>query len=164
MVRGTTVAAVAALLATSAGAGAGAGEVLWRTLNDATLTAELVGTEVEGYYSDGRHFTENMTPELKTFYDADDVTTDGTYWVAADRLCFSYAAPISTGCFEVWQRSENCYDNYFMPDGADPASTIAQRALGLGWDSRMWRTNAPSTCPAAAVADRGAAPLTLASR
>jgi hypothetical protein len=144
------VAAAAALWAGGASAGQ---DVLWRSLTDATLNAELVGTVVEGFYSDGRHFTEDMQPSLKTFYEADDVTTDGTYWVAADRLCFSYTAPISTGCFEVWQRSKNCYDNYFMPAEGDPSSTLAQRMLGLAWDSRMWRTAEPSTCPAAAVAD-----------
>lgn len=158
------IVAAATLAVTATGAGQ---DAMWRNLTTATLGAELVGTVVEGFYSDGRHFVEDMRPDLRTFYRADDVTTDGTYWVAADRLCFSYAAPISTGCFEVWQRSKNCYDNYFMPEDTVPSSTFAQRMLGFAWDSRMWRADEASTCPAAAVA--GAAPspgvgLALAGR
>lgn len=129
---------------------------LWRSLDASGMRQQFVGRLIKGTYSDGEHFSEELKADMTTFYEDAGTSTPGEYELRGEFICFAYPVPIETGCFRVWQRSENCYDMYIAEGQGFPSVGLYQRMVGTGWDSRFWRDDAPSTCPAAQLA--GAAP------
>lgn len=145
---GRRLALALVLLAAAAPSAAGdARTPLWRSLDAATMRTIFVGTKIEGVYSDGEGFTEELKVDMTTFYRDDDDATPGEYELKGEFLCFAYPVPIDTGCFRVWQRSENCFDMYIAEGQGFPAVGYYQRLTGTGWDSRFWRTDREPTCP-----------------
>ena len=143
---------VALALPTLAGAQAQEQPTLWRSLDAAGMREEFVGHLVKGVYADGEHFSEELKADMTTFYEDAGASTPGEYELRGEFICFAYPVPIETGCFRVWQRSENCYDMYIAEGQGFPSVGLYQRMVGTGWDSRFWRDDAPSTCPAAQLA------------
>lgn len=110
------------------------------------IESVLLGQSVRGEYSDGREFTEFFGSDMTSRYTEDGRTTAGTVRFEGNLMCFTYAGEaLSGGCFEVWRRSDNCFDFYGATEGVASAS-LRQRREGTGWTARTWRRDAPSTC------------------
>ncbi|WP_420392590.1 hypothetical protein [Acuticoccus sp.] len=144
--------AVAWLASSAAADPATRDDVKWRSLDAAAIARELVGSTVEGRYASGGSFTEELRADLTTLYRDDAVDTPGTFTLEGEAICFAYPVPLETGCFLVWQRSQNCYDLYFAAGQGRVAASLAQRTLGVGWDARFWRTEDETTCPTIGLA------------
>lgn len=152
---GAVAGAAAALLATilaitpALPAVDGAGEALqYREMTRLDIQRELIGHAVEGHYASGVSFAEAFNEDLTSDYADENGATRGVMSFKGDTMCFAYPdeGRMSGGCFIVWQRSENCYDFYAAQNGQAYAGYFA-RSLGVDWDARVWRQNAPSTCP-----------------
>lgn len=121
----------------------------WRVLSEADIKVDLIGRTIEGHYPRGEPFTEALYLDFSTDYSDSLRRAPGVVSFRQDAMCFAYpvATDVAGGCFIVWQRSPNCYDFYAVRDG-EAFATVFERSLGLGWDARVWRTDAGSTCPA----------------
>ncbi len=147
-----SIAAVVATLYLSPAAMAEEQPVLWRSLDGEDLRQRFVGSTIEGVYSTGEAFSEELKRDMSTFYRDQDDATPGQYELKGEFICFAYPVPIETGCFRVWQRSANCYDMYIAEGQGFPAAGLYQRMVGTGWDSRFWRADEEPTCPGAQLA------------
>ena len=124
----------------------------WRQLTAQEAAAAFVGQTIEGVYADGRWWSEDIASDGTTAYREDDLSAAGSYWFAGERMCFLYRDPLDGGaCFELWQRSANCYDVYPADDDGTIRAALWQRVVGVLWHARFWRTGHPSTCPAQAM-------------
>lgn len=107
------------------------------------------GNTVIGEYQDGRQWDEMFKADGSTIYREGNYRIAGVLTSQAGKVCFSYptAKSVSGGCFEIWQRSANCFDFYGISD--PPKSTDAnerQKRLSIGWTARAWVSQFPSTC------------------
>ncbi|WMS42541.1 hypothetical protein RDV64_21150 [Acuticoccus sp. MNP-M23] len=125
---------------------------LWRQLDDGALQTILRGHPTEGVYNDGMRFFEELRADMTTQYQDDKWKTAGVYRIENGEICFAYDQPMDTGCFEVWQRSENCFDLYFTGPRTTPNASYMNRLTGTGWDARFWLADRPATCPEAGLA------------
>lgn len=120
------------------------------------ITQTFAGQEVAGVYNEGTAFTEDLRADGTTQYSEPTVLTDGRWWVTQDAICFEYEQPLDTGCFRIWQRSQNCYDQYFLGPvdarGSIEVPPLAEQRAGLSYDSRFWRVSEPSTCALGEIA------------
>ncbi len=142
----------AATLPSAVAPAAARDNALWRQLDDALLESIVVGKPTEGIYNSGDRFYEELRSDMTTLYQDDQWKSGGVYRVEGGELCFSYDEPINTGCFVVWQRSENCFDLYFTGERGLPPASYMNRLTGTGWDARFWLADRPATCPEAGLA------------
>lgn len=109
----------------------------------------MKGNTIIGEYQDGRQWDEMFKADGSTLYREDNYRIIGRVYSNAGKVCFSYptAKSATGGCFEIWQRSANCFDFYGISD--PPKSTDAterQKRLSIGWTARAWLSQFPSTC------------------
>lgn len=152
--RRRALAAVLAALTVAAADAPGAAaddDFRYRALSRDEIVSELIGRNVAGTYASGDGFTETFGPDGASHYRDDGREAEGIMSFRDDAFCFSYPfAEMSGGCFIVWQRSANCYDFYAVR-GDTPYAGLIERSLGIGWDARVWRTDAAGTCPAVSM-------------
>ena len=114
------------------------------------IRSTLLGATILGEYSNGLEWQERMNQDLTTNYSEGKQTINGRISFRNYLMCFTYgeASELTSGCFEVWQRSSNCFDFYgtISPTNDKTAATLAQKHLAQGWTARGWKSNQPSTC------------------
>lgn len=120
----------------------------YREMSRLDIEEELIGRAVDGHYASGVPFSEAFNADLTSDYSDENGEARGVMSFRGDTFCFAYPddGTMSGGCFVVWQRSDNCYDFYAALNGQAYAGFLA-RSLGVDWDARVWRKDAPSTCP-----------------
>lgn len=133
----------------------------WHALDAGEMRDRFVGFKIEGVYNNGEAFSEELKADMTTFYRDQNSETPGEYELRDEFICFAYPVPIDTGCFRVWQRSANCYDMYIAEGQGFPAVGYYQRMVGIGWDSRFWRSDEEPTCPGNQLAGRPGGGATL---
>jgi hypothetical protein len=108
------------------------------------IISAFVGQQLAGVYPRGTAWKERIRPDGTSDYREGGARRDGRWWLRGDHFCFSYALPMSGGCFQVVTVGRNCYELYAVGigGGAEPSPPIAQNF----WNGRMWREDLPATC------------------
>ena len=107
---------------------------------------------MQGEYPDGRQWTETFNTDMTSRYVESGQVSRGAMRFDGSNLCFTYASGFSGGCFEVWRRSDNCFDFYAIADDGSVTATTRQRQEGQGWTARAWFEGRKSTCIADQIA------------
>lgn len=103
----------------------------------------LLGTRLAGEYPSGRQWAEQINSDGSTIYVEDGKISAGRTTINGPIICFTYERePLQGGCFEVWRRSDNCFDFY----ASDSDASLDDRRFGQGWSARGWYSNKPATC------------------
>ena len=123
-----------------------------RTLSPAQFTALVGGRVLMGEYPDGRAWREKFLDRENSIYSEGGQHMPGKVSAKNRYVCFSYnlQSGLVGGCFEIWQRSANCFD--FYGTGGDDKRTVAseqQKRLSLAWGARGRLADRPSTCVSA---------------
>lgn len=129
---------------------------------------ELLGTKLNGEYSSGRRWSEQLNSNFTSLYEENGSTLSGQLSVAGNQICFSYLSSEGGendvdkgggsgmgglsingvgGCFEVWKRSANCYDFY----SATSPPPLRVRRFARSWLARAWRASDEPTCQSTPV-------------
>jgi hypothetical protein len=134
---GALLAAVAGLSDASGDDGA------WMTGTD--ISQAFVGKTIEGWYVDGRPFTERYGPDSRLAYSESGRTIVGRWSITAGTLCTIYDTDPTGGCFRVSRVSENCFVFYFVAR-AEEAVPRAETS-DLYWVARGSISGEAATCP-----------------
>ena len=108
------------------------------------IRAEMFGQMFTGEYKSGARWAERFNPNMTSIYVEDGKPIHGHMQFEGFTLCFEYPyrSDLQGGCFEVWKRSDNCFDFY----GTQDIASLDQRRWGRGWTARAWISDQPSTC------------------
>ena len=120
-------------------------------LTAAQFLKRMTKNTIIGEYQDGRQWTERFNADGTTLYREQNFVITGKVVSQSGKVCFTYPtiSGATGGCFEIRQRSANCFDFYGIsnqPNRTD--ATNLQKRLSLGWTARAWLSNTPSTCVA----------------
>lgn len=124
------------------GLGAARGEQLF---GEDDIRRELIGQHAAGIYPSGAAWEETFGSDGTTLYAEGRRTHPGRWFIRSGLFCFSYDAGPSSGCFQVWRVSPNCYELFTILDPDVPAERPESRT-GRSWNGRMWRAAEASTC------------------
>ena len=114
-----------------------------KPLTGSEIRSALFGKLFTGEYPNGSGWAERFNLDFTSDYSEDNRITRGKMTLNGNILCFTYAdIDQSGGCFEVWQRGENCFD-FYSPTGN---ASLDERRFGQGWQARGWQAGSPSTC------------------
>jgi len=106
------------------------------------------GKTMTGEYADGQAWAEKFGTDGTSHYSQNGKVFIGKMSMKGDFICFQYAPDtgFSGGCFEVWKRSENCFDFYSINGSGQPSASYDQKRYGRAWDARAWYPQKKSTC------------------
>jgi len=108
------------------------------------VVAAFVDQQLSGVYPSGLPWSELIRSDGTSDYREGGNRREGRWWLRGHHFCFSYAMPMSGGCFRVVRVGANCYELYAVtPSGDAPAAP--PNAEGH-WNGRMWRDSAAPTC------------------
>jgi len=119
-------------------------------LNARQTVEALQGKTLIGEYPDGAQWSETFNADNSTLYREGNFQVIGQMEERDTVVCFSYPSEqnLTGGCFEVWRRSENCFD-FYGTEYATSMKTSAsetQKTMSIAWSARGWFANMPSTC------------------
>jgi len=121
----------------------------WMT-EEAMRTA-FIGKTLDGHYGNGITWTEIYLANGRLDYRETTRQAAG-YWYFRDRhvFCTFYDPPhrpaLTGGCWNALKTSANCYEFYLADITAKEPDEGESGDLGVRWNARAWRQDAPSTC------------------
>ena len=121
-----------------------------KAMNKEEIGKALFGQSMSGEYPNGQQWQESFNEDGSTVYSEGNTKVTGKMQRRDNVVCFEYRADTGMvgGCFEVWQRSANCFDFYGTKSATNDqtTATAAQKRLSLAWSARAWYSDKPSTC------------------
>ena len=126
------------------GAVQAAAQLVLTPLNQSQIRSVMFGQMFTGEYSNGAQWAERLNPNMTSVYVEDGKAIHGHMEFRGSILCFEYPNQpnLNGGCFEIWQRGNNCFDFY----GSQSTVSFEDRRLGRNWTARAWNADQPSTC------------------
>jgi hypothetical protein len=112
-------------------------------MNRNEIVAAFANRQLSGIYPSGLPWSELIRSDGTSDYREGERRREGRWWMRGHNFCFSYAPPMSGGCFRVVRIGTNCYELYAVNpgDGPSPAPGADE-----DWNGRMWRDDVPPTC------------------
>ena len=113
------------------------------SMNRDEIVAAFVDRQLSGVYPSGLPWSELIRSDGTSDYREGERRREGRWWMRDHNFCFSYALPMSGGCFRVVRIGSNCYELYAVNPGDRPAPAPSTEEQ---WNGRMWRDDVPPTC------------------
>ena len=120
-----------------------------RWMTETAMRTAFIGKTLDGYYADGKDFTETYTPDGRLDYRESRRKLSGYWYFQGNAFCTIYdpGQDLAGGCFTAVQVSANCYEFYVTSEGGRRESDrdMAPGPSGA-WTARASRRGEPSTC------------------
>jgi hypothetical protein len=119
-------------------------------MSEESMRGAFIGKTLDGYYADGRGWTETYGSDGRLDY-RDTARSGPGFWYFRDEVFCTFYDPghdISGGCFTAVQVSGNCYEFYLAGfSEREVGKEIPQGPVGR-WVARASRRGETPTCEA----------------